>query len=77
LGIYDLTRDDLWSGFLTGDAVTLHWGDQAPCRCGRTGAYLERGIRRYSEEEGGDDKITCAGAPQAHDNALDFIRQLV
>lgn len=32
-------------------------------------------IRRYSEIEGGDDKITRAGAPEAHDKALDFILQ--
>ena len=70
LGFYDLTRTDLWGGFLTGDAVTLHWGDITPCACGRRGAYLTKSIRRYSQEEGGDDKITCAGAPQAHDNAL-------
>jgi hypothetical protein len=34
-------------------------------------------IRRYTAQEGGDDKITCAGAPEAHNRALDFISQLV
>lgn len=76
LGFYDLTRTDLWGGFLTGDAVTLHWGDATPCACGRKGAYLTKNIRRYSQEEGGDDKITCAGAPQAHDNAVAFLNNL-
>ena len=41
--------------------------------CSRIGAYLHHGIRRYTEKEGGDDKITCAGAPGAHDRAVDFI----
>ena len=26
--------------------------------------------------KGGDDKIVCAGAPEAHDNALDFLAEL-
>jgi len=34
-------------------------------------------ITRYSEEEGGDDKVTCAGAPEANDRALAFIAELV
>lgn len=76
LGFYDLTRTDLWGGFLTGDAVTLHWGDTTPCGCGRKGAYVTKDVRRYSQEEGGDDKITCAGAPQAHDNAVAFLNNV-
>jgi len=71
LGIIDLLAGTYWAGLLTGDEVTLTW-DQ-PCPCGRTGAYLGSGIRRFSEKEGGDDKITCAGAPEAHDNALAFL----
>lgn len=76
LGVYDLSRTDIWGGFLTGDAVEIHWGDTSPCACGRKGAYLTKNIRRYSQEEGGDDKITCAGAPEAHDNALEFINRI-
>lgn len=75
-GAFDLNARTYWGGFLTGDEVTLSWGDESPCGCGRIGPYVHRGIRRYSEQEGGDDKITCAGAPEAHDKALDFILQM-
>jgi hypothetical protein len=75
LGIFDLAAWTYWGGFLSGDRVTIHWGDDRPCRCGRLGPYVDPDIRRYSEIEGGDDKITCAGAPEAHDRALDFILQ--
>jgi hypothetical protein len=76
-GAFDLNAQTYWAGFLTGDEVTLSWGDDAPCSCGRIGPYVHRGIRRYSETEGGDDKITCAGAPDAHDKAIDFIIQSI
>lgn len=72
-GIFDLTPRTYWGGFLTGDLVTLDWGDVTPCSCGRKGAYLHPNVRRLSEAEGGDDKVTCAGAPEAHDKAIDFI----
>jgi hypothetical protein len=71
-GFVDLLAKTHWGGFLSGDEVTMNFGDK-PCACGRTGAYAHPGIRRYSEKEGGDDKITCAGAPDAHDKALAFI----
>lgn len=76
-GAFDLNAQTYWAGFLTGDEVTLSWGDDAPCGCGRHGPYVHRGIRRYTEKEGGDDKITCAGAPDAHDKAIDFILQSI
>jgi hypothetical protein len=34
---------------------------------------VHAGIRRFTESEGGDDKITCAGAPDAHERAIEFI----
>lgn len=68
----DLLTKTHWGGFISGDEVTLSWGD-TPCACGRTGAYLAPAIRRYSEKEGGDDKITCSGAPEAHDKALEHL----
>jgi hypothetical protein len=73
LGLFDLAAWTYWGGFLSGDEVTIHWGDREPCRCGRVGPYMEPEVRRYSEAEGGDDKISCAGAPQAHDRALDYV----
>jgi hypothetical protein len=72
-GAFDLNARTYWGGFLTGDEVTLCWGDRHACPCGRIGPYLHRTIRRYTEKEGGDDKITCAGSPLAHDAALDFL----
>jgi hypothetical protein len=72
-GIIDLLPTTRWGGYLTGDEVTLDWGDSEPCPCGRKGAYIESNIRRYGEKEGGDDKITCAGSPEVHDKALEFI----
>jgi hypothetical protein len=65
-----------WGGFLSSDAVTLSWGDEEPCLCGRSGPYVHSEIRRYSDIEGGDDKVTCAGAPEAHDKALAFLNEL-
>jgi hypothetical protein len=76
-GIIDLATQRRWGGFLSGDEVTVHWGDREACACGRRGAYLETTIRRYSASEGGDDKITCAGATGAHDRALDLIADIV
>ena len=70
---FDLNAGSYWGGFVTGDEVTLSFGDDAPCACGRIGPYLHRGIRRLSQGEGGDDKVTCAGAPDAHDNAIDYL----
>jgi len=72
---FDLNAETYWGGFVTGDAVTLSWGDTEPCGCGRIGPYVHRGIRRFSEAEGGDDKVTCAGAPEAHDNAINYLIQ--
>jgi hypothetical protein len=70
-GFYDLAIQQTWGGILSGDEVTITWDD--PCRCGRAGPYFHQSIRRYSDSEGGDDKVTCAGAQDAHDAALDFI----
>jgi hypothetical protein len=76
-GAFDLNAQTYWGGFLTGDEVTLSWGDREPCACGRIGPYLHHAVRRYTEKEGGDDKITCAGAPEAHDKAIEFVIQQI
>lgn len=74
-GIVDLAAQQRWAGFLTGDEVAIDYSSR--CRCGRTTAFIVDGqIRRYSEMEGGDDKITCAGAPAVHENALQFMVEL-
>jgi hypothetical protein len=69
-GVVDLAIQQRWGGILSGDEVTVTFGK---CACGLSGPHLDLTIRRYSEMEGGDDKITCAGAPEAHDNALAFL----
>lgn len=69
LAMLDTITDCYWAGLITGDEVTVQGWDE-PCPCGRTGAYLVPPIRRYSEAQGGDDKINCAGAPEAHDKAM-------
>ncbi|MFX1283272.1 MAG: hypothetical protein ACFFB5_06435 [Promethearchaeota archaeon] len=67
---YDLLTETYWGGFVSGDKVTIHWDN---CACGLKGPWLENNIIRYSEEQGGDDKISCAGVHEAHDNLLDFL----
>ncbi|MHA2246440.1 MAG: hypothetical protein ACXADY_15980 [Candidatus Hodarchaeales archaeon] len=69
-GFVDLLTESYWGGFITGDKVTIHWDT---CKCGIKGPWLENNIVRYSEEQGGDDKISCAGVHEAHDNLLDFL----
>jgi hypothetical protein len=76
-GFFDIAAQTRWGGFLTGDEITINFGDERPCGCGRRGAFIDGEIRRYSEAEGGDDKITCTGAASVHDAALDFIRDAV
>ena len=70
--ILDLMPESYWGGLITGDEVTMAGWDE-PCGCGRQGLYTLPTIRRYSEKQGGDDKINCAGAPEAHDRAVDYL----
>jgi len=72
LALMDLLPDTYWGGLVSGDEVTMGGYDE-PCACGRQGPYLESTIRRFSEALGGDDKINCAGAPEAHDRAMDYL----
>lgn len=67
---YDLVATSYWGGFVTGDEVTIDW---SPCRCGLTTPHLAKKIERYSEKQGGDDKITCAAADEAHENAISYL----
>jgi hypothetical protein len=69
---FDLLPDSYWGGFITGDEVTADW---TVCACGRTTPHIERGVERYSEKQGGDDKITCAAADDAHRAALEFLTE--
>ena len=73
--VVDLMPDTYWAGLVTGDEITLSGWDR-PCACGRTGPHVLPPVRRYSELEGGDDRVVCAGAPEAHDRALEFLAEL-
>lgn len=75
LAMFDIQTQTYWAGLVTGDKVTLGGWDR-PCDCGRRGPYLHPTIQRYSQLEGGDDKIMCSGAPEAHDKAMEFLSQL-
>lgn len=68
---YDLGADIHWGGFISGDEVTVEW--DAPCACGRPSRYVTGAIQRYSEKNGGDDKITCAATESSHREAMDFL----
>lgn len=68
----DTMPETYWGGFISGDEVSLSGYDNV-CACGRKGAYVGAKVGRYSEKDGGDDKINCAGAPEAHDKALEFL----
>jgi hypothetical protein len=72
LAIFDTLADTYWGGFITGDEVTMS-GWEKPCACGRHGPYMHPLIRRFSDKTGTDDKINCAGAPEAHDRAVDYL----
>lgn len=71
---FDLGADIHWGGFITGDEVTIEWDE--PCLCGRPSRYAVGAIQRYSEKNGGDDKITCAASEQSHREAMDFLNTL-
>lgn len=68
---FDLGCKSHWGGFVSGDEITVHWDDQCPC--GMKGVFLEESIIRYSEKQGGDDKINCAATGQAHEDAIKFL----
>jgi hypothetical protein len=72
---YDLLPDTRWGGFVSGDEVTLSW--DPVCRCGRTGAYLDASIQRLSDKrlDEGEEKLSCAAAPEAYAEALDFLNE--
>jgi hypothetical protein len=74
-GFVDLAAETYWGGGWAGDEVTVDWTNAA-CACGRQGHHVRPDITRLSEQQGGDDKISCAGAQAAHDAALDFLAKL-
>jgi hypothetical protein len=71
---FDLGAETRWGGFITGDEITVEW-DQ-PCPCGWPSRYVAGPIQRYSEKNGGDDKITCAATEGSHREAMEFLNNL-
>ncbi|MEZ5735762.1 MAG: hypothetical protein R3E09_08150 [Novosphingobium sp.] len=71
---FDLMAQTYWGGFISGDQVTVHWDED--CSCGWKQPYVGPAITRFSEMEGGDDKITCAGTAQAYDEFMDYISEV-
>ena len=68
--VFDLVAATYWGGFISGDEVSLSFDE---CACGRTTPHAAKRIERYSERQGGDDKITCVAAEDAHRAALEFL----
>ena len=71
MALFDLIAETYWGGFISGDRVTMYW-DNA-CTCGWNGPRVEDSITRFSELEGGDDKITCAGTAKAYNDFMDYV----
>ncbi|MCY1421624.1 hypothetical protein D9M71_372850 [compost metagenome] len=71
---FDLGADLRWGGFITGDEITVEW--DKPCACGRPSRYVAGPVQRYSDKNGGDDKITCAASEQSHREAMDFLNTM-
>jgi hypothetical protein len=74
LGLFDLLAESYWGGFLSGDKVTLSWDED--CACGWKGPRVDRDIRRFSEMEGGDDKISCAGVEEAYSEFMTYVSNI-
>jgi hypothetical protein len=71
---FDLLAESYWGGFITGDRITMHWDED--CDCGWKGPRLGRSIARFSQLEGGDDKITCAGTEEAYSEFMEYVSNI-
>ncbi len=60
---FDIASAHRWGGIISGDRVTADYGR---CACGRPGPTVRDSVARYSELEGGDDKLSCAGTMEAY-----------
>ncbi|MDE0005261.1 MAG: hypothetical protein OXQ29_21435 [Rhodospirillaceae bacterium] len=69
--MFDPVPDTYWGGFVTGDEITVNW--DGGCACGRNGEYILPDIRRFSDRTGQEDKISCAGAQDAQERAMEFL----
>ena len=71
LALIDLIPLSYWGGFTSGDEVTVHYDGK--CDCGWESPRVDKAIRRIGENEGGEDKITCAGSQQAYNEFMEFV----
>jgi hypothetical protein len=71
MAIFDLLAETYWGGFITSDRATVYWEEDCPC--GWKGPRLDGNIARFTELEGEDDKITCAGTAEAYDEFMDYV----
>jgi len=71
---FDILAESYWGGFISGDRVTVHWEEDCPC--GWKGPRVDPEIARFSELEGGDDKISCSGSVQAYNEFMDYVSQV-
>lgn len=71
LVLVDPIPQSYWGGFTSGDEVTMHWEED--CACGWKSPRIAKTIRRFAENEGGDDKITCAGSQAAYNEFMAFV----
>jgi hypothetical protein len=68
---FDVLITGHWGGIITGDEIEVDFSSL--CACGQTTVHMGAEVERLGAKRGGDDKITCAGAPQAHSEALEFL----
>ncbi len=61
--VLSFNHEGRWGGLITGDHVHM---DTGGCACGRPGPTILDDVARYSEQQGGDDKIGCAGSMEAY-----------
>jgi hypothetical protein len=59
---FDLSLDGRWGGVISGDKISVRYGQ---CDCGHQGPTIGYDIARYSDL-GDGDKITCAGTIDAY-----------
>ena len=71
---YNLHASTRWGGIISGDKLTINWDE--PCGCGRLSYYMAGDIQRYSDLQGGDDRISCAATESAHKQAMDFLTEI-
>jgi hypothetical protein len=60
---FDLVAEGRWGGVISGDRIEVDFGQ---CACGRPGPTIADTVTRFSELEGNDDKLSCAGTMEAY-----------